>query len=45
VVERLRALGSNAPVGGSPADLTKLVGKGNDHWRELIESLGMTKAK
>jgi tripartite-type tricarboxylate transporter receptor subunit TctC len=45
VVERLALLGYNAPVGGTPADLTKLIRKGNDHWRELIESLGMTKSK
>ena len=45
VVERLALLGYNEPVGGTPADLTQLIRKGNDRWRELIESLGMTKSK
>ncbi|HWE21857.1 MAG TPA: tripartite tricarboxylate transporter substrate binding protein [Hyphomicrobiaceae bacterium] len=45
VVERLRALGYNKPVGGSPADLTKLIRNGNERWRDLIESLGMTKSQ
>jgi tripartite-type tricarboxylate transporter receptor subunit TctC len=44
VAERLAVLGYNARVGGTPADLTKLVREGNDRWRELIESLGMTKS-
>jgi len=44
VAERLVLLGYNARVGGTPADLTKLIREGNDRWRELIASLGMTKS-
>jgi tripartite-type tricarboxylate transporter receptor subunit TctC len=45
VIERLDPMGYNAPVGGTPAETAALISKGSDYWREIIESIGMTKSK
>jgi tripartite-type tricarboxylate transporter receptor subunit TctC len=44
VVKRLAQLGYN-PVESTPADMTALIRKDNDYWREAIEAAGLTKSK
>jgi tripartite-type tricarboxylate transporter receptor subunit TctC len=44
VVKRLDDL-TYTPVGGAPAEAAALIRKENDHWRQLIDSIGMTQVK